>query len=196
MNESILKSLIKKSLKKPPEQLLTICGDYYSPYYHFFMLAARHLRQGLLVELGIDQGRGLAALAMSDLPVVGIDHTRKVGLEVVMDLFPNITYLKRDSLPVPEYFDGKQISFLHIDTEHSYSQAQNEFESYLPYLTSPALVVFDDLHAQEDSVLKYFEGLPYIKIQDDRLHPTCGWGVIIYSEAEDVAAETVSDSAD
>jgi len=40
--------------------------------------------------------------------------------------------------------------------------------------------MFDDLHAMDNGVLKAFYELPYPKIQDDRLHPVNGYGVLIY----------------
>jgi hypothetical protein len=171
---------------KPFGKLLDFCGNYYSPYYAFMMLAMSRIYDSdkLAVELGCDQGRGLVALAMSGGTVIGIDHTRKVGMNKAQEICPNIIFLEQDSLPIPEPFTtlGRKIDVLHIDTEHSYAQASEEFRHYKPFLNSPSLVIFDDLHAQDDSVLKFFMELPYVKIQDDRMHPECGWGVIYYVE--------------
>lgn len=83
-------------------------------------------------------------------------------------------------MPVPEAIKSHSISLLHIDTEHSYAMAKAEFEAYQPYLMKPAVVIFDDLHAMENDVLRYFMELPYPKIQDDRMHPQTGWGVMLY----------------
>jgi SAM-dependent methyltransferase len=169
--------------KELPDTLIEFYGDYFQPYYRFMT----QVMSGLLVELGCDNGRGLVSLAwgwQERTQVVGIDHTRKAGIDKAQELFDNIIFLQQDSLPVPEWFDNQdeKISLLHIDTEHSYSMAKAEFEAYQPYLANPAIIIFDDLHAQEDSVLKYFMELPYPKIQDDRMHPVCGWGVVLYAE--------------
>lgn len=169
---------------EPPLLLKEFCGAYYSPYYLFMnQIATRLGENGLLVELGCDMARGLVALALSGKQVVGIDHTRKPGIDKAQATFENIVFLEQDANPVPEWFANQsaKISLLHIDTEHSYSQAEAEFNDYKHLLTTPAVVIFDDLHAQEDAVLEYFMSLPYPKIQDDRLHPECGWGVMLYT---------------
>lgn len=180
---------IQKALtKKPWSKVAEVCGDYYSPYYMFLGYAAEWLEHsGLMVELGVESGRGLAAMALSNAPVVGIDHTESEGLRGVIGYFDNIKFYRRDSMPVPWELEAgsERIALLHIDTEHSYSMAKAEFEAYRPLLASPAVVVFDDLHAQDDDVLKYFISLPYPKIIDDRMHPSCGWGVLLY-EADHV----------
>ena len=43
------------------------------------------------------------------------------------------------------------------------------FEAYRPFLEDGAYILFDDLHAQNDGVLEYFESLSYYKIQDDQI---------------------------
>lgn len=193
---SDLAAWIDKALtRKPSPRLAEICGDYYSPYYMFLAHAAHMLRQdGIAVELGTEGGRGLAAMSIDAKTVfgsrlvIGVDHTKSAELAEVLDEFDNILFLHQDSLPLPTYFSDQpddKISLLHIDTEHSYSMAKAEFEAYRPLLASPAVVVFDDLHAQDNGVLEYFVSLPYPKIIDDRMHPSCGWGVLLY-EADDV----------
>lgn len=186
--------------KKPSPRLTDICGDYYSPYYMFLGLAADELEdQGLAVELGTEGGRGLASMTLGpdvmteyvrlaskgfrqEGTIIGIDHTRSEELSKVLEKFGSIQFFHRDSLPVAGALltCSNKIALLHIDTEHSYSMAKAEFEAYRPLLTSPAVVVFDDLHAQDDDVLRYFVSLPYPKIIDDRMHPSCGWGVLLY----------------
>ena len=81
---------------------------------------------------------------------------------------------------MPQGIDN--IDVLHIDTEHSYSQAKAEFEAYEPFLNDGAVVLFDDLHAMEDSVLEYFNTLDYPRIHEDGLHPVCGYGVLLYQK--------------
>lgn len=162
----------------PPKKLLEICGDYYSPYYNLFYLLAA--QDKVAVELGVDQGRGCAAFMLGGCKTFGIDHTLKIGV-LEMNRLGDFTFLQQSSLPVPVQVP-KGIDFLHIDTEHSYSQAQAEFEGYKPYLNDGAVVFFDDLHAQKDNVLKYFMTLPYFKVVDDRLHPTCGFGFLLFEK--------------
>lgn len=184
---SDLAAWIDKALtRKPHPRLAEICGDYYSPYYMFLGHAAEILKyKGVMVELGVETGRGLAAMAMAEGGLVtGLDHTYAPELAKVLSQFDNIQFYHGDSMPVPlELRNGdERIVLLHIDTEHSYAMAKAEFEAYRPLLASPAVVVFDDLHAQDDDVLRYFVSLPYPKIIDDRMHPSCGWGVLLYQE--------------
>jgi len=188
MNLTRLADWIDKAIDfRPPKSLLDFCGDYYSPYYAFMWLAAMQFAnqyfRSIVVELGCETGRGLVALAMEGAHVVGVDHTRTEGIDKVQATYDNVIFLQQDATPLPNWFNEhpeRKIGLLHIDTEHSYEQARVEFETYSPLLASPAVVIFDDLHAQEDVVLKYFMSLPYPKIQDDRLHPQCGWGVLLY----------------
>jgi len=172
---------------KPAQKVNEFYGEYYSPYYGFMSLIAACFNQYafLAVELGVDQGRGLVSLASGTTGngvIIGIDHTFKDNVEIAQKLYSNIIFLEQDTMPVPDWFNqqNRKISLLHIDTEHSYAMADSEFHAYKPLLAKPAVVIFDDLHAQDDDVLKLFMELPYPKIQDDRLHPECGWGVILY----------------
>lgn len=116
--------------------------------------------------------------------IIGIESQPQEKLYNFLKRYPSIQFYHRSSLPVKEgLFDGQQISLLHIDTEHSYSQAKNEFEAYKPYLLDGAIVIFDDLHAMNDDVKRYFDELPYQKIEDEDLHPSCGWGVVLYGKS-------------
>jgi len=181
-----LKRLINKAVKASPLPSLSwLYGDYYSPYYSLMYLLAKTIHNGLLVELGVHKGRGVASLAVAGKSniVMGLDSHPCPELDDVLFRFPNIRHYVRPSMPVPEFSlsqFGRKINLLHIDTEHSYSMAKAEFEAYQPYLAKGAYVLFDDLHAIEDEVLTYFNELPYEKVQDDRLHPSCGYGVMIY----------------
>lgn len=181
MNLDIVANLIEMSLDLPPHPLLLdLCQVHYQPYYHLLYRLAGEYSTSQAVELGVHNGRGVGAMAMSGIErVVGIDHFRHPDLDDIQKQFSNFVFLECDSLPVPGAITGT-IDILHIDTEHSFSQAKAEFEAYEPFLEKGAVVLFDDLHAQDDGVLNFFASLPGPKIQDDRLHPTCGYGVLIY----------------
>jgi hypothetical protein len=177
---SHLAGWIDTALKKdPPKEILEICDEYYSPYYYFMYLAAFAV-SGVAVELGVETGRGSASVALAGKRVFGIDTNKRSNIDTLQARFSKFVFLNQPSLPVPEAVRQLPVSLLHIDTEHSYAMAKAEFEAYQPYLSRPAVVVFDDLHAAENDVLRYFMGLPYPKIQDDRMHPETGWGVMLY----------------
>ena len=147
-------------------------------------LLAGTMRGKLLVELGVESGRGLVSLAAANRSnlVIGFDSHYHPDLNKNLKNYSNALFFNLPSMPVPNIIicEARRIGILHIDTEHSYSMAKAEFEAYKPYLAKGAYVLFDDLHAIEDEVLRYFNELPYEKIQDDRLHPSCGYGVMIY----------------
>jgi len=178
-----LKILVNKALhSKPPA--LDIYGDYYSPYYNLMYILARQINNGLLVELGVNKGRGLVSLAAANKTndVIGLDSHIWNNIYYVIKDYHNAWFLNHTSMPVPIMIaeHKRKINLLHIDTEHSYSMAKAEFEAYKPYLAKGAYVLFDDLHAQEDDVRRYFYELPYEKLEDDRLHPSCGYGILRY----------------
>jgi hypothetical protein len=166
----------------PPQAVLDICGEDYSPYYYLFYLLTWTNCGGIAVELGVEKGRGSACLA------AGSRHSRVFGFDTrchdevrkLRRQYPNFTFVHQPSLaPDPDKFEfsrWKRINILHIDTGH----AQAEFGGYRPFLRDGAVVCFNDLHAQNDGVLAYFSSLPYPKLQDDRLHPVHGYGVLIY----------------
>ena len=168
-----------------PPPLDELCVSYPAKYYGFLHNVAK-LCAGIAVELGVEKGRGCAAIASgnADLKVIGLDHTPREEWRALHTRFPNIWCYERASMPVPgevrqAVAERGKISLLHVDTEHSFSMARAEFTAYEPYLAERAVVCFDDLHAAEDDVLKFFYSLPYPKIQHDGLH-SCGYGVVLY----------------
>jgi len=164
----------------PFPELEKLYGGYYRPYYHLlYNLAQTAYKQELLcVELGVEKGRGCASMALTGADVVGVDHFRSGEIAVVESTFPNFSFLEMDSLPVPTQIK-RPIGVLHVDTEHTYAQAREELKGYAPLLADGAVVCFDDLHAMNDAVAKFFFKLDCPKIADDRLHE-CGYGVILY----------------
>ena len=176
MNLSKLAELIDKAVHGyPPTCLVNMCQTYYEPYYYLMHLLAAEVEQGDIVELGVSNGYGVSSFAYGNpaVKVIGLD------LNVSPIYCPaNVDFHLMSALPVPDFVD--EIAILHIDTEHSYGNARNEFMQYKAHLLPGSVVMFDDLHAMDDGVLQAFYELPYPKIQDDRLHPGNGYGVLIY----------------
>ncbi len=174
-----LGNLINKAInEEPPKKILDMCGKYYQPYYHLMYLLATEVKGGDIVELGVSNGYGVASFAYGnpDVKVIGLD----LNISPTVNLPSNVDFYLMSALPVPDFI--RDVAVLHVDTEHSYNNACNEFGQYKPHLLPGAVVLFDDLHAMDDGVLKCFKELPYEKIQDDRLHPVNGYGVLIYDE--------------
>lgn len=188
MNIERLQELVNESLTYETDTLLLFNKEFHSPYYELFMHVAKEfnsvagLKPPLCVELGVETGRGSAAFLFGGGVVYGVDNNK--DREEALRDSTNFTMIIGSSLPVPEKIAAltDKISILHIDTEHSYAQAQAEFEAYKGLLRDGAVVFFDDLNAMEGDVKRYFESLPYEKIVEDRLHPQCGFGVLIYRE--------------
>jgi len=179
MNLTNLAYLVDKAVETdPPKDLLAYCGDQYRPYYHLLYLLALHTPHAC-VELGVEKGRGAFAMALAGRDVWGMDHTRRDELAVVERRFPNFHYLEQSSLPVPKRVKAP-VGLLHVDTEHSYAQAREEFWAYKEYLPIGGTVCFDDTHAQEYQVAHFVTTLPWPTIFDDRLHE-CGYAVVVYT---------------
>lgn len=173
-----IRDLIDTALGKPPDIVSEWCEPWYSPYYYLMHLLAKDA--SLCVELGVEKGRGIAsfASASASVRVVGIDLLKRPELDAVFNAFSNIEFIHGASMP-PTDLD-QSVDVLHIDTDHSYSTVREEFKGWQPYLADYAIVLFDDLNAMEGDVNKAFQELPYENIRDDRLHPVCGYGVLMY----------------
>lgn len=174
-------SLLDRALDTPPVAMQKWCEWdklWYSPYYHLMHLLAKEA--SLCVELGVEKGRGIAAFASASptVRVVGIDTLKRPELDVVLNAFSNIEFIHGTSMPAADL--GQPIDVLHIDTDHSYSTVRAEFLGWQPQLADRAIVLFDDLSAMEEDVNRAFQELPYYRIRDDRLHPVCGYGVLVY----------------
>lgn len=178
MKLSTVAELIETAVTNDPHpKLLEITGKYYQPYYYLMYLLAAFITPGQIVELGVSKGYGISSFAY------GNPNAKVIGLDLNIapeHCPPNVDFHLMSALPVPDFIND--VAILHIDTEHSYGNAQNEFYQYRCKLLPGAVVLFDDLHAMDDGVLKAFYELPYPKIQDDRLHPINGYGVLIFNE--------------
>lgn len=164
----------------PPRELAEWCAPHYSPYYHLFYLLAQELpAKGCCVELGVEKGRASFALAMSGREVHGFDHTRREReIHALSVRFRNFHFHERPSLPPPEDWN-EPVAILHVDTEHSYAMAREEFNAWRRHLVPGAVVCFDDTHAMESEVGHFVSTLPWPTILDDRLH-SCGYAVVLY----------------
>jgi hypothetical protein len=149
--------------RKPPPALAEFCGDQYRPYYHLLYLLALSTPHRC-----VEAGREVWAM----------DHTRREEIAVLEREFKDFHYLETNSLPVPERIKP-HVGLLHVDTEHSYSMAREEFWAYKPLLCAGSVVCFDDTHAQEHAVGHFVTSLPWPTVFDDRLHE-CGYAVMVY----------------
>ena len=194
---SALVAMVEEAVhSEPPPELRAFCAERYRPYYYLmYQLAASMgvlLPQGIIVELGVERGRGCAALSLGapEYRVFGVDHTRRAAITPLQQRFPNFVFLEQSSTPVPDTVRNQRhlnyrlpISILHIDTDHTYGQARSEFLAYEPHLHDKAVVLFDDTHAEADDVARFVAGLKHPMIFDERLHE-CGYAVVAYTRSE------------
>jgi len=183
----LLSQLVDKAVnEKPSGDVLAACCGGYAPYYHLVYLLAEHMKPCNVVELGVAHGRFLhcAALSSPENKIFGIDVARYPELDKVLAACNNVTFINKSSVPIPDQLlHLPVINILHVDTLHTYNQAWAEFRAYKHLLSDGAVVMFDDLHAAEDDVLRFFNELSFPKIQDDRLHTALGYGVMVYEQS-------------
>jgi cephalosporin hydroxylase len=165
------------------EWFVKYCGVYYSPYYTFMYYLGKEFNPELSLELGVEQGRGLAALASgTSNDIIGVDVAHASTLNDVLNKYKNITFFKSTSTSIAIVnhilSTRKRIGLLHFDTAHTYDQVMNEYRMYKSVLAEDAILLFDDTHAADDSVLKAVNELPLKwRKHEDRLHPICGYAV-------------------
>jgi len=177
MDISNLGRIVQEAIEKdPPADLAVWCGDQYRPYYHLLHLLALHT-DAVCVELGVEKGRGSFAMCLAGREVHGFDHTRREQMYAMGVRFPDFHFHERPSLPPPDL--GAPVGLLHVDTEHSFAMAREEFWAWKPQLAVGAVVCFDDTHAQESAVGHFVTTLPWPTVFDSRLHE-CGYAVMVY----------------
>ena len=164
--------------KDPPRRLAEWCGDQYRPYYHLLFLLARSTPHKC-VELGVEKGRGSMAMLLAGREVWAFDHTRRDEIRALeLEFGKQFRYREEPSLP-PSPEVKAPVGVLHVDTEHSYSMAREEFWAWKPRLAVGAVVCFDDTHAQDSGVGHFVATLPWPTVHDDRLHE-CGYAAMVY----------------
>ena len=157
-------------------------------YYRFFYLFAMEFKPRFSVELGAWQATCAAHMAGGnpDGVVVTIDHHTDPGDEAhraraleAAQRYPNLFYLQGwtwDMVGEVRAF-GKRVEVLFIDSWHQHDKVTRDWQDYSPLLSSPALVVADDILEKDGPVIagmqRFWDGLPGEKFLDRRLHP-CG----------------------
>jgi hypothetical protein len=171
--------LVQEAVEKdPPPRLAEYCGDQYRPYYHLLYLLARHTPHKC-VELGVEKGRGSLAMLLAGREVWAFDHTKRAEIDgLLREFHPRFRFREEPSLPPSSEVDAP-VGVLHVDTEHSFSMAREEFWAWKPLLVPGSVVCFDDTHAQDSEVGHFVATLPWPTVFDDRLHE-CGYAVMVY----------------
>jgi hypothetical protein len=162
--------------EEPPAELRAWCEPYYDAYYHLLYLLALHTEHAC-VELGVEKGRGSFAMCLAGREVHGYEsHPRDEEMRVMRARFPGFHFHHRPSLPAPAAHP--KVGVLHVDTEHSFAMAREEFAAWRRHLAPGAVACFDDLHAQEHDVGRFVASLGLPAVMDDRLH-SCGYAAVV-----------------
>lgn len=125
-------------------------------YWRLFYHLMRELKPAFSVELGAWQATNAAHIAAGYEfgDVVTIDHHGDPGDEEnkalaveAADHYPNLHYIQGWTWDVVEEVGswGMTIDVLFIDSWHHYDKAMRDWDAYRPLLSSPALVVCDDI---------------------------------------------------
>jgi len=175
------------------EQVLII--GHTNPYYRLFFTLAQTLKPEFVVELGSWQATAAAhfALGNPDSTVITIDIHRddkdaqRRSIEAA-DYIPNLTYLNAwtfeaiDTVKLVSKLIDKPINILYIDAWHEYEYVKREWDLYSPLLSSPALVICDDITTAHNfgGMIQFWEELPGEKFLNYDVHRPIPMGFLRY----------------
>ncbi|HEV8284097.1 MAG TPA: class I SAM-dependent methyltransferase [Chitinophagaceae bacterium] len=196
-NEIANSSLInKKSFFWLPEYLNISAWIEHIPFAFWIVEV---IKPKVVVELGVHNGASYFSFCQAikildiDSTCYGVDnwqgdeHAGFYGPEVYENVinhnsshFSRLSTLIRSSFDeAVNYFIDGTIELLHIDGLHTYDAVKHDFETWLPKLSSNAVVLFHDINVRERNfgVFKFWEELKtrYNNFQFDFGH---GLGVI------------------
>lgn len=98
------------------------------------------------------------------------------GLGTVGSVYTDIVKLTVDQ--------GRRIDILFIDSWHTYENAILDWQSYKPFMASPALVICDDIQDGGDEfspisgMLRFWNEMPEPKFLNANLHPGTNMGFV------------------
>jgi predicted O-methyltransferase YrrM len=171
-------------------------------YYNLFYNLAKELKPNFVVELGGWQGTAAACFASghADCSVITIDHHTDPGDEYnkermfeACDRYGNLTYLQgwtwdRHVLDFVGDQVGVDIDILFIDSWHNYDKAMQDWNLYKVMLTSPSLVICDDIFRSNSTTIfemqKFWDEIIEGRqgFLDARLHSGIPMGFMIYED--------------
>jgi hypothetical protein len=166
------------------------------------------LQPRVFVELGTHRGASYLAFCQAIQRIAlqakcfavdsweGDEHAGEYGQEIYLKLldFHQRNYadfsrlMKMQFDEAVEYFEDQSIDLLHIDGLHTYEAVRNDFETWLPKLSTQAVVLFHDVNVREREfgVWRYWNELKERYPSFEFTH-THGLGVLLVgSEQSDV----------
>lgn len=161
-------------------------------YCHLLAALVRTFQPWHVLELGTGCGRS-AAFMMTALP----NHSRLTTINwpnppspdpVGVELTPwqydeRLLKVFGDTRSCRAYVDDREIDFLFIDSgdrDHNFSLISEEWRLYESALTDTAVVCCDDIHFPGSDMERFWEPLPYEKVDTGKLLHDSGFGVFRY----------------
>lgn len=135
------------------EWLRAFCADWqrpaWWPMHAFLFLVARHLQPQVIVELGVEVGRGMCSLHLGcpEAEIIGIDtgdseHVRGVLTANALGGTWKLhrCYTRDFARQNPDL----RIGLVHVDSEHTYETTDLEYRLYRPMMEPGGAMLFDD----------------------------------------------------
>ena len=157
----------------------------YHPMYPFLSALARKLQPGLIVELGVEIGRGMASMHFGcpEANIVGVDILDVTGPANSFKPYAvpgRWRIIWGDSLEFGREQPQAKIGLLHVDSDHLYATTLVEWQMYRPMMVSGGVMCFDDLDCEgvrrvwDEQVLDIDQ-----KVEMPGLHSGMGNGCVI-----------------
>ena len=171
----------------------------------FLKFLVREHKPRLFVELGVHNGFSYFVGCQSiqecqlDTKAFAVDHwlgdsqagffdeSVFQGVKTLNQKYSNFsTLLKMSFDEALTQFENSSIDLLHIDGFHSYESAKKDFESWLPKMSSSAIILLHDIHVRRNTfgVYLFWKELKknYITIEFVGSH---GLGVVFLGDIQD-----------
>ena len=153
-------------------------------YYQWLAALMRVVKPKQVVELGAAAGISTAIMAAELLPdakLYSLDIDPTIAWKWMTTDFPNVEKIIGDSLDLsvyPKDMDLKETDVWFFDTLHTREQLEKEINLYKDYWKENAIVVFDDIHYNEE-ITDLWNSLPYDKVDNTIPNHYSGFGFLI-----------------
>lgn len=181
MDKERLLQLIERVLSTHDEadkELAKILEEKYrSPYYKLMYHLSKEMNSSTCVELGVHRAIGSTMMALGNpsCQVYGFDHDPHPQAFEMQNKISNFELYKQSSCPPPDNI--RDIDIMLLDT--TVGMKKEEFKLWSPLMKPGGIVLMDDLCSQDGILIPWFRELLGTPIQDDRLHPVVGFGILL-----------------
>lgn len=123
-------------------------GEQPEAYHRFLFYLAQQMQPERCLELGVKFGNGVGHLAKGcpAASVIGVD----IRQQAANGLPRNVTIVQQDSVEYLKSCKGRLFDIIHIDTEHTPTQANREFVEAMDVIRTPGFICVDDVLLSDD----------------------------------------------